>query len=702
MKKINFSFYILLLLVIQIVLADSLIYFLKLNYTIANIIAIVVNFIFNFFIIKKKLIEIKSDFCRWDLFAFVIIAAMIGISIMIPDASYDTYSYHIYLQESPFVNKINSDFFPGRTLTSYVFPLADRIFYLFRVMLGYRLGTVIGYLLLIVIFYQIKNILKYMLKGKIQEKYISILSVLPLFTYALLEELGEYYIDIFSVVFILEIIYVTICERRDIIKEKFRLYYLLFIVGICVSMKISNVVYVLMPFIIIFIQNIKDLKKIKWYEYFAMIFVCLLPVLTYVIYNIIQTGNPVYPYYNKIFKSKYFLEENWLDTRYGPQNIIQTLLWPIYIYKHPEKFYEIPTVDIMWGVGYILGILYLIKTFIDKIFRKKEVNKDKVIFAILILATNITWAKFALGYQRYGIVIPIMSEVFVIVMFLESVLNKKIIYNIIAASIIVYSMCTAYNLDMIYDNNLLRSIKIKDSEGIHSILENVKYLFKDRKTEKYDIDGIWGVIYDNSAIPELLNVDDSLVHLERGTKTTASEITEKKYWEYVNENDIYIPTDNTRLGATISYLNLYKFKIENIEKVMLNVNFLPNTTNYIYILKVSYDENCNNNLDDMSLLEKNNLELKLENDNTQVSAFLSINTDIYIKNLQDGVKVNVFGVDSNNQKELIDTIKLGENEEFLHYTTDISVQKFNKVIFEIDDSDNQEDDYVRVINLNAQ
>lgn len=607
MKRINWSMYVLLILACQVIIGDSLIYFLKSGYILTNIIAIILNIIINFVLIKKRIIKIESNFCKWDIVGIIVILCFIISSILIPDESWDTFSYHIYLQQNPFADKINFDYLPGRTFTSYVFPLADRINYLFRFSLGYRLGTIFGYFLLIIIFYQTKSIFKAFLKEKIEDKYISLLSILPLFTFAIIEQLGSYYIDNYSAVFLIEIFYITIFESKDIIKSKPKLYYVFLLAGLIISIKIANLAYIIIPFIVILIKNLKDIKDIKWYEYLLLICIFLLPILPYMVYNIIETGSPIYPYYNKIFKSKYFSEENWLDRRFGPQTIIQTLLWPVYICINPRKFYEFPTVDAMWYLGYIVIIISLCKKIFERIFRKTEMDKNEVYYIVILLFTYLAWAKFLLGYQRYGIAIPILSEIYVIKIFIASIENKKVIKILVFSFMIAFSIYKAFNFDMIQDNNLIKNIKNKDVEGAKSIIRNVKYIFKDRTNEKFDIDGIWGVIYDNSAIPTLINVNDRLMHLETGGKTTPNELTEKKYWDYVNNNDIYIPIDKHRLDPTIQFLDDFDFKIQKIEKILNNVTFLDDN-NCIYILKVSYELGTENNMEIFQKLLKENNE----------------------------------------------------------------------------------------------
>jgi hypothetical protein len=93
-------------------------------------------------LIKRKKIGISIDFNKIDILFYIGLAIITVFTIIYPDSFWDTKSYHIYLQQNPFVNKINFDFFAGRNLNSFQFPIADRVYYLFRYILGYRLGTI--------------------------------------------------------------------------------------------------------------------------------------------------------------------------------------------------------------------------------------------------------------------------------------------------------------------------------------------------------------------------------------------------------------------------------------------------------------------------------------------------------------------------------------------------------------------------------
>ncbi len=590
MKKINVSFYILLLLLIQVFFADTIIYFTNIKYEVASIIASVINIVLAIYCIKKKYIKIEIHFNKWDIIFITILLLLICTTIIFPDTFWDSYSYHIYLQENPFTDKVNTDMFPGRTLTSFVFPIADRVFYMFRALLGFRLGTLPGYLLLVVIFYECKKILKVLLKDKIKDKYLSILSILPIFTFIVMQQIGTYYIDNFSVVMILEFVYVLIAESKGILKNKPQLYYLALIAGISVCIKITNVIYLALPLVYVLLANIKDIKQIKWYDYILLIITAVLPMLPYLLDAIIQTGSPVFPYYNTIFKSEYYAQENWLDRRYGPKNIIQFLLWPIYITKHPEKAYEFGLTDFAFPFGYIILGLYTIYAIYIKIIKKQKLNETMLVYCTTLLYLYLVWPKFVIGYTRYAGAIAILSMLLMIKTLIEAVRNQKIITCIILSSAICLSTGVGVCQYLYYGTTYNYSLIVQGNLGINkNVKQNIKNIYKDKEIVKYDIEGIWGVIYDDSAVPMFLNVDDRLVHLEYGFKTGNSIKSEEIYWQNILNNDIYVPLYKLKLEGKLQYLDRFHFEIVEITDKIENVKFLEGDST-IYIVKVKYNE----------------------------------------------------------------------------------------------------------------
>ncbi len=335
----NLSMAVLTVIIVHVILTDCIIYFADMRYLSANAAVAVGEVILLYFLLKKQIVRVTNEYCRWDMFFWGLLAVLCVLSIGFADKNWDTYSYHIYLQENPFTNKIYEDFFPGRTLTSFVYPLADRVFYLFRGMLGYRLGTLPSYLILIPMFYGVKKMLRFLIPA-IDQRFLSVISIFPLCTFIILQQTGTYYIDNFSIVFLLEFTYEVMADGESFFENSAQLYYLALLAGIATCIKFTNAIFLTGLIIYLLVKNIKKLCIIKWFDYILAVTFFLMPLLSYGLDAIRQTGNPFFPYYNKIFKSAYFAKENWLDMRFGPDNLWQFWVWPVYILFHPDEAYD--------------------------------------------------------------------------------------------------------------------------------------------------------------------------------------------------------------------------------------------------------------------------------------------------------------------------------------------------------------------------
>ena len=695
MKKINLCFFALLVLFTQVIICDNLIYFFKASYLIGNVIALIANIGIFAILIKKKKIKIETNFNKFDLIFIAILLVITGLTIIYPDTFWDSYSYHIYLQQNPFADKINSDFFPGRTLTSFVYPIADRIFYMFRTVLGFRLGTLPGYFLIAVMFYQIKKYLNKLIGEKIDSKYISILSIIPLGVFIILQQLGTYYIDNFSVVILLEILYIVLFERENIFKEKSRLYYLAYIVGICVFTKITNAVYVVLPLVYMLIKNIKDIKNIKIYDYLLLICTFVISMLPYMVDAIVQTGSPVFPYYNSIFKSEYFQEINWLDNRYGPKNLTQFLLWPIYILIEPKKAYEIGNTDLMFAIGYIISFVLVIYEIIyKKIMKKQEINKKLLEYSILLIYLYIVWGKFVIGYTRYAGIIPVLVSIISIYFLISAIKNNKIILILVFSTIICGSSVAGLYKYVYYGSGqkyISLFINRNDEAVVTSIKSNIKKNIKkalglNKNIEKYDIDGVWGVLYDDSGIPTLLNVDDRMIELQYGTKTGKTEKSDELYWNNVLNNDIYMPIYEDKMEGTISYLNTYDFEIVDVVDTLTSVNVLGGNDDYIYIAKVKYDsENYGKNQISMLTCTENQLEIKT-NEKTKenkLTFVATMNGRVINKNIDELVTINIIA-QKDGEEKVIDTVTVKSDGKSINYEKDLNGIEYDTIKISLD------------------
>lgn len=145
--------------------------------------------------------------------------------------------------------------------------------YIFVNFLGYRFGAILYWYVSIVIFYQIKNFLNYIIP-EMKDKAKIIIATMILCTFSVNLCFGEYSIDIYSTVILLELLYIAI-RNINIFEFKNYLYLSIFLAGVATGIKISNIVFVGVILLYISISSFKKLKNIKVYDVLICIIVFL-------------------------------------------------------------------------------------------------------------------------------------------------------------------------------------------------------------------------------------------------------------------------------------------------------------------------------------------------------------------------------------------------------------------------------------------
>ena len=312
-----------------------------LPFGVAEIIALCVLFLL--FLRTRTHLEFEPVSFNFEKLIGLLIIIGIGLFTSVyPDNSFDTGNYHLIAQNPVFENYFIEDYGYGN-FQVWGFRLADRMFYYFRYLLGYRMGTVLNILIMALSFTQLYDLLDWILSAyKSNKKRWNIGKVVCnrliwsfaiLFSLDAILMLGTYYVDLFAVPLALEIIRLLLKESNE--QTPIDIYYFALLNGIFLGFKLTNVVYVA-PIVLFY--TIKNFKIIKWKHWALAILIGVLPFLNYLIFNFVCTGNPVFPYFNNIFKSPYFQLSNWKDTRWGPKNLFEKLFWIFFLRifrRHP-------------------------------------------------------------------------------------------------------------------------------------------------------------------------------------------------------------------------------------------------------------------------------------------------------------------------------------------------------------------------------
>lgn len=272
------------------------------------------------------------------------------------------------------------------------------------------------------------------------------------------------------------------------------------------------------------------------------------------------------------------------------------LFWPIIIAIHPTRGYVIHEIDYNYFFGYIVSIIYILYIIVCLAIRVYKKEKSKFIYdnnnlkmSIIILYSNFVLAQFCIGYVRYGSFIPVLSGIFTIKVIVDTIGRKEMLRTIILS----YALCASAVIGI---SNYVDTGKMSYYKGLFNntrqvqerVAINMACVLKDQDYLKYDIDGIWGVIGDDSAVPSMLNVDDKIVQLRQGTYIGDTEKTNKIYWDNITNNDIYVPFFEMKEDLKLQQLDGNNFEIVEIVDYLPNVLYMLDARQ-VYIVKVKYN-----------------------------------------------------------------------------------------------------------------
>ena len=119
---------------------------------------------------------------------------------VVPDTAYDTWNYHLVAQEPGFINYFEDHFGLGR-FEIWGFRLSDRLFYVFRVILGFRMGTMLNTIVLVLAYYQLIQLMQMFstqLSRQLPKTFIEIVALFICSSQLILFDLGMYYVDILA------------------------------------------------------------------------------------------------------------------------------------------------------------------------------------------------------------------------------------------------------------------------------------------------------------------------------------------------------------------------------------------------------------------------------------------------------------------------------------------------------------------------
>lgn len=453
----------------MIVCSDTIYYFCNADYIISIISSAVILGGVYFLINKYYVIE-KQAIDAVDIVALSGIAFFFLFRVSIPDIQWDTQNYHVYSQINFGKSNIDFDFFPARTFNTLTLPLGDRMFNVFRYLLGYRLGTILNLLVRLLVYLQLKNILStYFERKNINfNKWLYLLMIIPimLFDDSLLYA-NTYYIEMLSVPIFIEIIRIILFSEKQ---TGLDIALVIAMAALTFSIKISNGYIILALAIPYFI---KFRKSLSFKPVAIGLILSVFTVFVYFYINYKDTLNPVYPYMNDLFQSPYFItgvdinDYVSFNSRFGPETLKQYILWPLYVFLAPDR-----GSDLSFNSGRLIVSLITLLVYVILKIRK---NKNRLLdaTAVLFVVFYIIYLFPMQGYSRYMPVLDIIGGIFTVLTITECFISKKNWQSILAVI-----TCMFLGIQV----SIITSCCIPKRSDYEAVKLNSPYLFIDRES----------------------------------------------------------------------------------------------------------------------------------------------------------------------------------------------------------------------------
>lgn len=308
-----------------------------------------------------------------------------------PDHSFDVLSYHLLHAERSLRGTLFApgDFFP----TSSPFnPAPDTLLGISRVLLGFRLGTVLNLLALVWAAQVADKILRIFIAHSWLRSACVLLTVVAENFFF---EISTYMVELLALPLLLEATFL-ILRLEDTENRRATLIHIALLLGASTAFKFTNLAVVLPLVVVCVYKTIRSgwftRKQITTTALLALI-AFVAPLLPFAVYIYRLTGNPVFPIANVFFKSPYWPTHGGWDARWGPQTWWETIGWPVMIWFKPERHSELAVYSGRLSLGVVAAIVGLVLCWR---------NKSARTLCLVLLASALLWSAAGMGYSRYG------------------------------------------------------------------------------------------------------------------------------------------------------------------------------------------------------------------------------------------------------------------------------------------------------------
>lgn len=369
------------------------------------------------------------------------------------DFNFDLRNYHYYNGYSFLNLKIGQDFF-GANLQTYLNPVFDSLAYLMIKYLpskltGFLIGAMQGiniYLLVLLTNFFIKPS-----NSSVDTFFIpGMIGLMGFISANVIGEIGTTFHDLTLAICALLSLLLMAHALKDDDLSSTKKWFLVMGAGLCLGMG-AGFKLTLYPYCIGAAVAFIFLKK-QWAIKLKMLILFFVGGLagftlingywTYLLWS--NFGNPVFPFYNKIFKSEYYYPISFTNPWFYHKNILEAFFYPFYFsWNHLTSGVNISFRDFRMPCVEVLLIIYILKI----IFKKKPISsinlhslEFKKYFITFFISSYVIW-QYQFSIQRYMMILDLLAPLMLYIL-LISIFNRELIIKSSLYSIFLFLIFT--------------------------------------------------------------------------------------------------------------------------------------------------------------------------------------------------------------------------------------------------------------------
>ncbi len=361
---------------------------------------------------------------------------------------WDLANYHYYNPYAFLHHRSGVDVWPTSYIHMYLSPSMDFLtYFLINSVASKKVEFILGalhglnlWLLFQIIYFSTKHI-----QNNLQRLGLALLlTLLGLFGPTVLPGMGSFQNDNLVSIFVLGFVLLQVIALNRYAKthelSKSIIFFGGVLLGVGVGLKLTAGLFVIGSIVAFLFLPVQLVDRVKLLFLFGVAVISgMLLSSGYWMWMLWQKfHNPFFPFLNSIFHSSEFPEINWLDTRFFPKGLWQTLFYPFY-FSWDGLTSDVPFRDFRFLVVYVLfvltGVTWLWKKWREK--SQESLNLTEIWILYFFLFSYITW-QWYFSIMRYLAALEMLSPL--IIYFLVRQLVKNYYTRLVCLTLIFYGL----------------------------------------------------------------------------------------------------------------------------------------------------------------------------------------------------------------------------------------------------------------------